>query len=62
MKDYEYFTLQYDPNPSGRFREIHQGYWYAKAITGQDGDGLTPQDAMANLIISMAKALKNDDE
>lgn len=60
MKDFEYFEIRYDPNPSGRFRDINQGYWYAKSITGHDGDGLTPQDAMASLIIALAKAYQED--
>lgn len=56
-RDWEYFKLQYDPNPSGRFRDISQGYWVAYAEPGYDGDGLTPLDAMANLVIAMSKAL-----
>ena len=59
MNDYDYFTLSYDPNPSGRFRTVDQGYWFAKSVTGHVGDGLTPQDALAHLVISMAKDLKD---
>ena len=62
MKDYQYFKLEYDPNPSGRYADIRQGYWYAYAQPGYDGDGLTPEAAMASLIIQMSKALVKKNE
>jgi len=55
---WDYFKLQYDPEPSGRFRDIQQGYWACSAVDGNyDGDGLTPLDAMGACMVMMAKAL-----
>jgi hypothetical protein len=57
MRD-TYFTLEFDPNPSDKYVA---GYWYAYAEPGYDGDGLTPEAAMAALIIEMAKALMDSE-
>lgn len=54
---WEMFSLQYDPEPSGRYQDIRQGYWIAKSLAGFDGDGLTPEAAMASLINSMTQHL-----
>lgn len=59
MNDWEHFTLQYDPNPSGRYRDTGQGYWAAKTDLGYIGDGPTPEAALAALVIEMSKALRD---
>jgi hypothetical protein len=53
-KPWEYFKLEYSPEPSGRYTT---GYWYCYAEPGYDGCGYTPMDAMAECMIAMSKAL-----
>lgn len=52
MRDWEHFKLEYGTDPNSKNR------WYASTKDGgYDGTGETPIDAMAELIITLHKAL-----
>lgn len=61
LQDWQHFTLQFDPNPSGRYRDTGLGYWAAKSDLGYIGDGPTPETALAALVIEMSKALREQE-
>ena len=54
MRSWEYFSLQFDPEPSGRYPF---GYWICSAKPDYNGCGATPVEAMVECIIAMSKAL-----
>lgn len=55
------FTLTFDPEPS-QFPYYPNGYWHCYAEPGWDGDGTTPENAMAACIIAMSKELRRCDD
>lgn len=56
MKEWEAFKLEFDPTGSDKYPH---GYWAAVTTDGNfDGDGPTPEIAMANLIIALVKHTK----
>jgi hypothetical protein len=57
MKEWELFKLEFDPNPTEKYPH---GYWNAYTTLGFEGDGPTPDIAMANLIIALIKAYQKD--
>lgn len=54
MKSWEYFRIEFDPNPSEQYPH---GYWTAYAEPGYDSAGPTVEIALAGLVIELAKAL-----
>lgn len=57
LKDWEHFTLQFDPNPSPKYPH---GYWAAYSNLGYDSVGSTPEAALANLIIELSKGYRKN--
>lgn len=57
MKDWEHFTLQFDPNPTDKYPH---GYWSAYSALGYDGEGPTPEAALANLVIELSKGYRKN--
>jgi hypothetical protein len=53
------FILTYDPNPSSRYPT---GYWYCCIEPGYDGDGLTPEAAMADCLAQVSRMLSRKAE
>ncbi len=58
-KDWEYFKLEFDPNPSEKYPF---GYWDCYIVPGFDGVGPTPEIAMAQAIIGMSKYVMGLDD
>lgn len=58
MRDnWEYFKLEFCSIPNGKYRS--GGYWIATALDDEyGGDGHTIEEAMASLIIALAKTLE----
>ena len=60
LRSWEHFTLQYAPEPSGKYKNTSNPtpYWFARADDSEcSGDGVTPMDAMADLIVSMSQMI-----
>lgn len=57
MNEWEHFKLEFDPIPSDKYP---YGYWAAYTQLGFDGDGPTPEVALANLVIALVKAYMRD--
>lgn len=53
------FTLTYDPEPSGGYRDSNLGYWYAINADGScDATGITAEAALAALVVGMDRYIQ----
>ena len=53
LRSWEHFTLQYT-EPSGRYTTP---FWIARSASDNVADGLTPIDALANLVVDMSQEI-----